>query len=90
MTFWPKVSKVEQNHELRWLGRAVIPDLFDGEHSFTIQPLNGGRVRFVQQEGFTGLFVPFFSTEGAQRGFAEMNMSIKAPAEESVRCPQSF
>ena len=39
MTFKPKVLKAEANRELRWLGHLLVPGLFDGEHSFTIQPL---------------------------------------------------
>jgi hypothetical protein len=39
MTFKPKVLNAEPNRELRWLGHLLVPGLFDGEHSFTIQPL---------------------------------------------------
>ena len=52
MTFKPKVLTVEPNRELRWLGHLLLPGLFDGEHSFTIEPLEGNRVRFIQREAF--------------------------------------
>ncbi len=39
MTFRPTVLKAAPNRELRWLGRLLIPGLFDGEHIFTIEPL---------------------------------------------------
>ena len=48
MTFKPKVLTAEPNRELRWLGHLLVPELFDGEHSFIIQPLEENRVRFVQ------------------------------------------
>ena len=84
MTFKPKVLKAEANRELRWLGRLLVPGLFDGEHSFTIQPLEENRVRFVQREAFKGLLVPLFARSlgtNTQRGFEEMNRALKERAE---------
>ena len=80
MTFKPKVLKAEPNRELRWLGHLLVPGLFDGEHSFTIQPLEEDRVRFVQREAFKGLLVPLFARSlqtNTQRGFEEMNRALK-------------
>ena len=45
MRFKPRVLKAEPNRELRWLGHLGIPGLFDGEHIFTIEPLDQERVR---------------------------------------------
>ncbi|TME30788.1 MAG: SRPBCC domain-containing protein, partial [Chloroflexi bacterium] len=61
MTFRPTVLAVEAARELRWLGHLLISGLFDGEHQFEIHPLGSGRVRFVQQERFTGVLVPLFA-----------------------------
>ncbi len=85
MTFKPTVLKAEPNRELRWLGRLLLPGLFDGEHSFTIESLGENRVRFVQSEIFTGLLVPLFSRgldADTRRGFEEMNQALKARAEQ--------
>ena len=46
MEFKPVVLKVEPNKELRWLGRLILPGLFDGEQIFQIEPVGGGRVLF--------------------------------------------
>jgi hypothetical protein len=84
MTFRPKVLKAEPNRELRWLGHFLIPGLFDGEHIFTIEPLDAGRVRFVQRELFTGMLVPLFArwlSKDTRRGFEEMNQALKLRAE---------
>jgi hypothetical protein len=84
MTFRPKVLKAEPNRELRWLGHFLIPGLFNGEHIFTIEPLEAGRVRFVQRELFTGLLVPLFARwlgKDTRRGFEEMNQALKLRAE---------
>jgi hypothetical protein len=84
MTFKPKVLTVEPNRELRWLGHLLVPGVFDGEHSFTIQSLEENRVRFVQREAFKGLLVPLFARSletNTQRGFEEMNRALKERAE---------
>ena len=52
MTFKPRVLNAEPNREFRWLGHLLMSGLFDGEHSFTIQPLDENRVHFVQRETF--------------------------------------
>jgi len=84
MTFKPKVLNAEPNGSLRWLGQLLVPGLFDGEHSFTIEPLEENRVRFVQREAFKGLLVPLFARSletNTQRGFEEMNRALKERAE---------
>ena len=86
MTFKPNVLKVEPNHELRWLGRLLMPGLFDGEHTFTIETLAANRVRFTQREVFTGLLVPLFARSlntDTRRGFEEMNQALKSRAEQT-------
>lgn len=86
-TFRPKVLKVEPKRQLRWVGHLRIPGLFDGEHIFTIEQLTPNRVRFVQRENFTGLFVPFLSRSldrDTKRGFEEMNQALKSQAERTT------
>ena len=84
MTFKPKVLRAEPYRELRWLGHLRLPGVFDGEHSFTIEPLEDNRVRFIQREAFKGLLVPLFAwslESNTQRGFEEMNHALKERAE---------
>lgn len=86
MTFKPAILKADPNRELRWLGRLLIPGLFDGEHIFTIETLESNRVRFIQREVFTGLLVPLFARSldtDTRRGFEEMNQALKLRAEQS-------
>ena len=86
MTFKPIVLKVKPNRELRWLGRLLMPGLFDGEHIFTIETLEANRVRFTQREVFTGLLVPLFARSlnaDTRRGFEEMNQALKSRAEQT-------
>lgn len=86
MTFRPIVTSAQPSEELRWLGRLIMPGLFDGEHIFTIERLGAGGVRFVQREVFKGLLVPLFARKldtETRRGFDEMNEALKRRAEGS-------
>jgi hypothetical protein len=83
MTFKPTVLVATPGRELRWLGRLLLPGLFDGEHSFEIEPLGPDRSRLTQAERFSGLLVRPFGggLEKTRRGFEAMNRALKARAE---------
>src|SRR5688572_12245292 len=89
MTFRPRVLRATPNQELRWLGRLLLPGIFDGEHFFRIEPLDGGRrAKFVHGERFTGLLLPFLRKSldrGTRAGFEVMNQAIKARVEHVDR-----
>jgi hypothetical protein len=88
MRFTPVVLVSETGHELRWRGRVLVPGLFDGEHSFVIEPLQGGRVCFKHGERFRGLLVGFLRKSldrDTRRGFEEMNLALKARAESDAQ-----
>ena len=59
MTIKPTVLVAEPGRELRWLGRLLLPWVFDGEHRFEIHETTPGSVTFVQGERFKGVLVPF-------------------------------
>jgi hypothetical protein len=86
MTFKPTVLEAAPRQELRWLGRVLVPGLFDGEHSLRIEPMGDSRVRFIQAELFTGVLVPLFGKglEKTERGFAAMNEALKRRAEATA------
>jgi hypothetical protein len=87
MTFRPRVLRAVPDQELRWLGRVVLPGIFNGEHFFKMEPLDQGRrTRFIQGERFTGLLVPLLRKNldrGTREGFEAMNQALKAQVEES-------
>ncbi len=88
MTFKPTVTRVLPEREFRWLGRFLLPALFEGEHIFELTPLSESRIRFVHREQFSGLLPPFLwgSLESSTRqGFEEMNAALKKEAEEERR-----
>jgi len=84
MTFRPTILVIDAGRELRWLGRVLLPGLFDGEHRFAIQPLADGKVLFQHSELFSGVLVPLFRDSldrDTRRGFDDMNRALKACAE---------
>ena len=87
MTFKPTVLVVRPERELRWLGRLLISGLFDGEHRFQLEPLLGGRTRFIQSERFSGILVrPLWEAlERTRLGCEQMNQALKAEAEVGPR-----
>jgi hypothetical protein len=85
MTFKPLVVQAEPYRELRWLGRLLIPGLFDGEHRFVIEPSGENKVLFTHAEIFKGLLVPMLwkSLDGnTRKGFQQMNQALKKLAEK--------
>ncbi len=84
MSFSPRIVKVEPYREFRWLGRFILPKLFDGEHIFELKELKSNKTLFVQREKFRGILVPMIMKnfgEKTQKGFEEMNKALKERAE---------
>ena len=85
MDFHPTVLAARPSREFRWIGHLFLPGIFDGEHAFEIEPLDGGRVRFTQSERFRGILVPFLSRmldRGTEPGFEAMNEALKERVEK--------
>jgi hypothetical protein len=61
-TLRPTALEADPGRRLRWLGHLLLPGLFDGDHSFTIEPLGDRRVRVTQQERFRSILVPLAAT----------------------------
>jgi hypothetical protein len=85
MTFRPRLLTVDQDRELKWLGKLLLGGIFDGEHHFWIDPVNEGVV-FHQDEIFRGVLVPFTGSllERTSRGFDLMNRALKTEAESQA------
>jgi hypothetical protein len=80
MTFRPVILALQPEYELRWIGRIMLPGIFDGEHQFQLEPIGEGRTRLIHREVFSGLLVPLLwrslDTQTRQ-GFEEMNRALK-------------
>lgn len=84
MSFEPVVVIAEKERELRWRGKFLVPGLFDGEHVFIVEALDGARTRLHHAEKFTGLIVAFGPEsifQATKAGFEAMNAALKARAE---------
>lgn len=87
LTFRPTVLEAVPGKRLRWLGRLLLPGIFDGDHSFTIEPLGEGRVRMIQEEQFRGVLTSLLARSldrGTQPSFELMNRALKRRAEQGA------
>ncbi|MBD1371060.1 SRPBCC domain-containing protein [Hazenella sp. IB182357] len=87
MTFRPKVLVREEMKELRWLGRVLLPGIFDGEHIFEIEEMDHNHVILVHREIFKGILVPFMKKQldqNTKQGFILMNEALKEHIEGKV------
>jgi hypothetical protein len=77
--------------ELRWRATFVSRRLFSGEHGFRLDEPTPGRVRFAQDETFSGLLVPLYARlrlPSTRLGFAQMNEALRTRAEtEAAAAP---
>ncbi len=80
------VVMVELNREFQWKWHIVLPFLFRGEHTFTIEPADEKSIRFVNVEIFKGLLVPFFTkvlANDGKDGMLAMDKALKVRVEQS-------
>jgi hypothetical protein len=85
MTIRPTILAIRTERELRWIGHLLIPGIFDGEHSFVIEPAGENMVRLIQRETFNGLLVPFSGSllGNTKRSFNTMNLALKERVEQA-------
>lgn len=83
MTFKPQVLVVDQNKELRWVGKLGFRSIFKGEHYFSIEDQNDGTVKFIHGEYFSGILVGLMSKtlDETEIGFSKMNEALKGACE---------
>jgi hypothetical protein len=85
MTFRPKVLAAQPGVLLCWIGRLVVPGIFDGTHQFELQEL-GGSTRVTQSETFRGVLVPFTgkTITKTQGDFHALNQALKKRVERAA------
>jgi hypothetical protein len=86
MTFRPTITEVVDEIRLEWLGRLLVPGLFDGRHSFDLTAVGGSETRLTQVEEFSGILVPLMGTilERTRAGFEAMNDALRVRAERAA------
>ena len=83
MTFRPLVLVAVPERELRWLGRLLVPGLFDGEHIFQLEQRDAACC-LHHCERFSGILLPLFGDgplQATRQGFEAMNAALKKRAE---------
>lgn len=86
MTFRPTITAVEDEQRLEWLGRLLVPGVFDGRHSYQLEDLGQGRTRLTQTEAFSGVLVGLTgkTLERTRAGFEAMNQALRLRAEAAT------
>jgi hypothetical protein len=81
----PTITKLEPNHELRWVGKSFFPGIFNGERIFTIDSIGASTVLFFHREIFTGVGAYLAGDRlenDIRHTLNEMNVALKKQAEQ--------
>ena len=91
MSFRPTITVVEEGKRLEWLGRLIMPGVFDGRHSFQLEAIGNDRTRLTQSEEFSGLLIPLTGSvlDKTRAGFEAMNEALRLRAESAVVATQT-
>lgn len=79
--FSPEVLVADEDTELRWLGRLLLPAIFDGEHFFRIEKTETGS-RLVNGENFRGVLLLAFDMNDFIPSSEAANQALKERAED--------
>jgi len=88
MNFRARVIRVEPNREFEWHWHILLPFLFRGEHIFKIEPIDEQSVRFINQEIFKGLLIPFWARDiatNSKDAMVAMDKALKSRVEGTRR-----
>lgn len=80
----PVVTTWSPPNELRWQSTFVSRRLFSGQHGFRLDAPAADRVRFTQDETFSGLLVPLYARlrlNATRRGFELVNEALRERVE---------
>jgi len=80
----PTIVVFDPPRELRWRATFLHGSLFSGEHGFRLESSGPSRVRFVQDERFSGLLVPLYARlrlARTRRGFEDVSQALRERAE---------
>ena len=87
VTVKPTVLEVAEGRRLSWLGRLVLPGMFDARHVFVLQARENGGMRLRQTEDFHGVLVPLMARSLDRHtlpAFVAMNEALKRQTESAV------
>lgn len=83
--FKPRVLSFKEEKELVWIGKPLVPGVFEGKHSFRFEGNTDGTTTFYHEEHFFGIMVPFmkkYLRGKATEGFKHWNETLKEKSEQ--------
>ncbi|MFC5973220.1 SRPBCC family protein [Halomarina salina] len=75
-TLRPRVTTVDPERRLQWVGRVGSSWLFEGRHTFDLESLDCGRTLLVNREELSGLLVGFVTSEDDEATYESMNWAL--------------
>ena len=80
----PRLLAVEQNRELRWLGKPGVRGFLESQHYFFIENAASGKTRLRHGMVFRGMLVPLLGRwleTSTREPFEKMNRALKVRSE---------
>lgn len=84
------ISKILHEKEFRWLGRLVLPGIFDAEHIFLLEPISENQTKLIHKETYTGILASLLWNRiewSLIAGFNKMNQALKELCERKEEKP---
>lgn len=82
--FKPQVLDFSPNQSFRWKGKLGINGIFDGEHYFNFETVEGGKTKLTHGENFSGIMSGLILKmigKNTENGFHAMNEALKNECE---------
>ena len=83
----PTITKLEENHELRWKGKSFIPGFLNGERIFIFQEISRDHIRLLHSELFSGFGTIIAGRrliEDVESNLQQMNSAFKKRVEHGI------
>lgn len=83
----PTITKLEENHELRWKGKSFIPGFLNGERIFIFQEISRDYIRLLHSELFSGFGTIIAGRrliEDVESSLQQMNNAFKKRVEHAI------
>jgi hypothetical protein len=83
----PTITKLEENHELRWKGKSFIPGFLNGERIFIFQEISREHIRLLHSELFSGFGTIIAGRrliEDVESNLQQMNSAFKKRVEHET------
>jgi hypothetical protein len=81
VTMTATVTDIEPGRTLQWIGSLFFSWIFEGRHTFYLEPLDNDRTRFSNHEHRSGLLAPLVTDDNSWRAYEEMNRALAERAE---------